>query len=305
MRPETEDEKFLSLYLEQTLSDPNAVDALIHGGTAATVIARELMERVGASELEQQSLLCDMFRVVSKEGEGAIVDNADAVATLFSDQALEKIFIAHHERLLQLYLESIKRITQDNSVYESIDKLLEIGEIISPFISKKGEVSQIIINAWHTIRNQRRDPDERLYILDKIEVIREALSRAPRRKRTESNGLPAPTEAYADRELDNATIQKEILAHPKMGYWELARLLHIHKGRVYYNARILRRPENDEQRIEKRRAGRPTSPIRGEEILETVRNHPDMSYKDIATNLLKIEPSTLYAALHRFKKSKP
>ena len=93
MDSELENEKFSSLYLEQILSNHEDLDALIRGNEKVSIIVDDLVKRVADNKLEQQALLRDMFRLVSREGASQIADIADAVFTLFRAPALDNIFV--------------------------------------------------------------------------------------------------------------------------------------------------------------------------------------------------------------------
>mgnify|MGYP001596061681 FL=1 len=271
MAPEFQNEKFLSLYLEQIVSNPAAIDALIDEDDTVPALLHDVVTRIGDNELEQQSLLRDMFRLVSREGTAEITNIADAMLTLFKNPTLKKIFSAQSNFLLPLYLESIKKQTKENSLYESIDRLFTVGETLARYFSNKKQ-SSAIDGAWNALKEQFNDPNDRHEIFSRLEGLKHTLSSVPRkRKRAKNVGENIDSaEPLSDREVPPEDIIKAIKEHPSMSYRQLAlRILKIEPFNVYYAVRTHGAAEG----IEKRSPGRKQPPGRDvddQRILETI-----------------------------------
>lgn len=302
MDNELENEKFSSLYLEQILANPGDLVALIRGDKNAVTIAGSLVKRVGDNETEQQALLRDMFRFVSREGTGQVADTADAVLTLFRAPALDTMFARQKSFLLQQYLESVKKLTKDNGLYESIDKLLEIGKIISPYEPKKLS-GGIIERAWNTVLEQFSLPDDQEYILLGMGDMLSRLSTRPKRgtKRRNASSNTSTTELRPDQNVSHDEILQAIKAHPGLNIEEVALdVLGIMPWRVRRAIKELK----EEGIIERRKPGRvpPADKMdKDEEVLQAILAYPRMKYNEIAKDIVKMDRGKFYAAAHRLR----
>ncbi len=301
MDSELENEKFSSLYLEQILSNHEDLDALIRGNEKVSIIVDDLVKRVADNKLEQQALLRDMFRLVSREGASQIADIADAVFTLFRAPALDNIFVKQKAYLLQQYLESVKKLTKDSGLYESIDKLLEIGKIISPYESKKS--SMRIGRVWAVVQMQFLDPNDQAHIYSGMGDILSNLSTRPKRvsKRRSASGNAGAIELRSDQNVSRDEILQAVRDNPGLNIEEVALdVLGIMPWRVRRALKKLK----DEGVIEPRKPGPVTPPdrnIKDEEVLRAILENPKMKYSDIARKVLKIDQGKFYDAAHRLR----
>lgn len=299
MDNELENEKFQSLYLEQVLANPEDLDALIHERENVATVADNLIARVGDNKIEQQALLHDMFRLVSREGAGEIVDTADAVLTLFQQRTMRKIFNEHRALMVQLYLASVNKLTKDSSMYASVDKLLKVGRAIAPFFKKKS--AWAVANEWDNIRKQFVDEDSATIFSGLSEIVSALPPRLRARIKIINNDIQA-TDILPKKDLSDEEILQAIKEHPELNTEELA--LGV-LGIMPWKVRRVVKQQNAEGATIKRKPGPVPNRkrVKDEEVLQAIEDHPEIKYNEIATDIMKIEPKDFYAAAARLRAS--
>lgn len=299
MDNELENEKFSSLYLEQVLAHPDDLTALIRGDKNALTIAGSLVKRVGYNELEQQALLRDMFRLVSREGAGPIVDTADAILTLFQYRGMRSIFKKHRAKLQEAYLEAITKLTEANDIYVFIDRLLRIGKAIAPYF--KLTSSRATLDTWNEVLTKFSNPDDQSYIANGLDEIVHALPPRIQRRMGRFSGNGQTIDRAPERNYSNEEILNAIDNHPELNTEEVAfDILGIMPWRVRRAVKELK----DAGIIERRKPGPVPPPDqidKDKEVLQAILDNPGMEYNEIAKDIVKMDRGRFYKAAYRLR----